>query len=365
MGFQCGIVGLPNVGKSTLFNALTEQAVPAANYPFCTIDPNVGVVAVPDSRLERIATFCKPQKLIPTTVEFVDIAGLVKGASEGEGLGNQFLGHIKNVDAIAHVLRCFENTDVVHVHGTVDPVRDFEVIETELILADLNTVNRRLERVARQAKSGDKVSRAVAAVCEKLVAHLNTGAPARSLSLTEAERDLTRDLFLLTEKPIFFIANLSESDLKQGHTAHLEALKARAAADGVPVVPICADLELELTGMAESEKTAFLSEYGLTESGLHAAIRIGYETLGLITFFTAGEIEVRAWTVNRNTKAPAAAGRIHGDFEKSFIRAEVYSAAELFEMGSIEKLKAAGRLRLEGKEYIVQDGDVVYFRTSA
>ena len=364
MGFQCGIVGLPNVGKSTLFNALTQSQVPAENYPFCTIDPNVGVVAVPDPRQARISKIVHTRKEVPTVVEFVDIAGLVKGASTGEGLGNQFLGHIKAVDAIVHVVRCFENDDVVHVHGKVDPIADAEVIDTELMLADLAGVTRRIERTERLAKSGNKDAKAILDVCEKLRTHLEAGQPARTLALDEKENALIRDLFLITRKPVLYVGNVSERDFKTSGHRYFEQLKQKAAAEGASVIPICADLEMQFIGLDDADKAAFLADAGLEEPGLNALIRAGYKLLGLSTFFTAGEKECRAWTVSEGTKAPQAAGVIHTDFEKGFIRAEVYHCEELFALGSEQKVKEAGKLRVEGKEYVVKDGDILFFRVA-
>lgn len=362
MAFQCGIVGLPNVGKSTIFNALTQNQVPAANYPFCTIDPNVGVVPVPDPRQGKISAMVKTKNTVPAVAEFVDIAGLVKGAAKGEGLGNQFLGNIKNVDAIVHVVRCFENSDVVHVHGKVDPVADIEVINTELMLADLSTVEKRIERVVRLARTGNKEAKITLDVCEKLRNSLGAGRPARQAGLDENEQLLVRELCLITMKPVLYVANMSEADFRGSGSHYLEILRAKAKEEGAKVIPICADLELELLGMSDEEKRTFLAEYDLQEPGLNTLIREGYALLGLITFFTAGEKECRAWTVKQGAKAPQAAAVIHTDFEKSFIRAEVYPCTDLFELGSEQKVKEAGKLRVEGRDYLVKDGDVMFFR---
>lgn len=361
MGFNCGIVGLPNVGKSTIFNAMTNAGAAAANYPFCTIDPNVGIVPLPDERLNRIADRVKPLKIIPTTVEFVDIAGLVKGASTGEGLGNQFLGHIRSVDAIAHVVRCFENADVVHVHGEVDPVRDMEVINTELILADLQSITQRMEKNARLAKVGQKDAQEIQASLEKIQKGLNEGQTARSLSLTDADRAAVADLFLITLKPVVYVCNVDESHL-DGNVPAVKKVEEIAKAEGADVVVICGSIESEIATMSDEDKKTFLADYGLTEPGLGKLAHRGYHLLNLATYFTAGEKEVRAWTIHQGMKAPQAAGVIHSDFERGFIRADVYHFDDLMKHGSEQKVKEAGLLRLEGKDYVVRDGDIMHFR---
>lgn len=361
MGFNCGIVGLPNVGKSTIFNALTKAGAASANYPFCTIDPNVGIVPLPDERLRNISKIIQPQKIIPTSVEFVDIAGLVKGASKGEGLGNQFLGNIKNTDAIAHIIRCFEDPDVVHVDGTVDPIRDMEVIDTELMLADLSGVEKRLDKTKKLSKGGDKEILAELAVLEKVVKGLGDGIPVRKLDLTEKELPYIRELFLLTQKPVMLVANVQESEAANPGPAAKRVME-RAAAEGIPAVILSGAIEAEISGLPEEEQKVFLQDLGLSESGLNRMARAGYELLHLITFFTAGPKEVRAWTVPAGSRAPQAAGVIHSDFERGFICAETYHYQDLIELGSEAKVKEAGRLRQEGKEYLVKDGDIFHFR---
>ena len=359
MGIKCGIVGLPNVGKSTLFNALTRAGIAAANFPFCTIEPNVGVVPVPDPRLEALAEIVKPQKVVPTAVEFVDIAGLVAGASKGEGLGNKFLAHIREVDAIAHVVRCFEHPDIVHVAGKVDPIADIETIDTELALADLESVEKALNRAERAAKANDKEALAKKPVLQKLAAVLDQGRPARSAGLDEEERALVRDLFLLTLKPLMYIANVKEDGFTDN--PHLEAVKARAAAEGAEVVPVCAAIEEELAQLDAADRDEFLKDLGLEEPGLNRVIRAAYKLLDLQTYFTAGVKEVRAWTIKRGATAPQAAGVIHSDFERGFIRAETVSYEDFIQYKGEAGAAAAGRLRKEGKDYVVKDGDVLHF----
>ncbi len=359
MGIKCGIVGLPNVGKSTLFNALTKAGIAAANFPFCTIDPNVGVVPVPDPRMQQLAAIAKPQKVIPTTIEFVDIAGLVAGASQGEGLGNKFLAHIREVDAIAHVVRCFDDDDVVHVAGHVDPLSDIETIETELALADLDVVERALERATRAAKGNDKAARARFPVLQKMAEALAEGHAARSVSLDEDERLLLRDLALLTLKPVMYIANVADDGFADN--PHLDAVRQHAAGEGAQVVAVCAAIEEELIQLDAGDRDEFLADLGLTEPGLDRVIHAGYTLLGLQTYFTAGEKEVRAWQVPVGASAPQAAGVIHSDFEKGFIRAETIAFDDFIAHQGEAGAREAGRLRTEGKDYIVQDGDVLHF----
>ncbi len=364
MGFQCGIVGLPNVGKSTIFNALTSAKAEAANYPFCTIDPNTGIVKMPDPRLDKIASFISTQKIIPTNMTFVDIAGLVKGASKGEGLGNQFLGHIRETQAIAHVVRCFADPNVVHVDGSVDPVRDISVIDTELILADLDTVQKRFSSIQKTARTGaDKKSAAILGVLEPVKSALEAGRPVRSLKLNSEELALIHDFHLITAKKVMYVANVDDADLgANSQNPHLQKLLEYARIEGSPVVQICGKIEAEIAELAEDEKAAFLKDIGLEEPGLNRVIRAGYELLGLQTYFTAGPQEVRAWTILKGTKAPQAAGVIHTDFERGFIRAEAFHFDDLVKYKTEQGIRDAGALRVEGKEYVVKDGDILHFR---
>ena len=361
MGFTCGIVGLPNVGKSTIFNALTSAGAESANYPFCTIDPNVGIVQVPDPRMEQLAQIVNPQRTYPTTIEFLDIAGLVKGASQGEGLGNKFLGHIRSVDAIVHVVRCFEDPNVVHVDGSVNPVRDVEIIQTELALADLDTVDKKLLRAEKQSKSGDAKLKEEAEFYARVKAILEQGLSPRNLAESDDEQLWQRDLHLLTGKPVLYVANVAEDDLEGKHPFVTE-LRELVNREKAGIVTICGQVEAEISELDGEEKHLFLKEMGLEESGLDALIRSGYELLGLITYFTAGVKEVRAWTIPLGTKAPQAAGVIHSDFEKGFIRAEVIACNSFIESGGESGAKEKGLMRLEGKEYVTQDGDVMHFR---
>jgi hypothetical protein len=360
MGIKCGIVGLPNVGKSTLFNALTKAGIAAANFPFCTIEPNVGVVPVPDPRLAALAEIVKPQKCIPTAVEFVDIAGLVAGAASGEGLGNKFLAHIREVDAITHVVRCFDNDDVIHVNNKVDPLADIDTIDTELALADLESVDKAINRYERVAKGGDKDAKAKIAVLGKLRAALDEGKAARTVALDDEEKLAIRELFLLTMKPVMYVANVMEDGFE--NNPHLDAVRARAQTEGAKVVPVCAAIEEELSQLDDADRDAFLTDLGLEEPGLNRVIRAAYELLGLQTYFTAGVKEVRAWTVKAGSTAPQAAAVIHTDFEKGFIRAETIGYDDFIKYRGEAGARDVGRLRLEGKEYRVQEGDVLHFR---
>ena len=361
MSLQCGIVGLPNVGKSTLFNALTKSGIAAENYPFCTIEPNVGIVEVPDPRLAALSAIVKPQKIQPAIVEFVDIAGLVAGASKGEGLGNQFLANIRETDAIVHVVRCFEDEDVTHVEGSIDPLRDIDTIATELLLADLESVDRRADRFRKQAKGGDKDSKLHLAVAEKLQGLLGEGKAARAADWTDEEWASVKDAQLMTAKPVLFVCNVDEAGLLE-ENAHVAAVRAHAASHEAEVIVLCAKIEAELSELEPAERLEFLHDLGIDEPGLAKLARSVYHLLGLQTYFTAGPKEIRAWTIRQGWTAPKAAGVIHSDFERGFIRAEVYSIEDLEALGSEAAMKAAGKLRVEGKEYVVQDGDVMHFR---
>ena len=359
---KLGVVGLPNVGQSTLFNAITNAGAMSANYPFCTIEPNVGVVAVPDERLAKLAALYDSKKITPTTLEFVDIAGLVKGASRGEGLGNKFLSHIREVDAIVHVVRCFDDENITHVDGSVDPVRDIETINLELIFSDMEALERRIAKAKNMAKGGDKKLLEEAEFMEKLYAHLESGKPVRTFSMTPEQKAEVDGYFLLTAKKVIYAANIGEDDVGAEDNAYVKAVKEFAKEEGSEVIVVCAKLEEELASLDPAEKAAFLSDLGVEESGLDKLVAASYELLGLISYLTAGEKETRAWTIERGTKAPQAAGKIHSDFEKGFIRAEIVDYKTLLEYGSFNAAKAAGKVRSEGKDYVMQDDDVVLFR---
>lgn len=361
---KLGIVGLPNVGKSTLFNAITQAGAEAANYPFCTIEPNVGVVSVPDKRLDKLTEMYNPAKTTPAVIEFYDIAGLVKGASKGEGLGNKFLSHIREVEAIVHVVRCFEDSNVVHVEGSVDPIRDIETITLELIFSDMEVLERRMDKSKKSARSGDKKAQEEMKFMERLYSHLESGKPSRTLEMNDEETELLKQYFLLTSKPVLYVTNISEDDILDGYenNTYVKKVIEYAKEENSEVIPICARIEEEISTLDDDEKAEFLGSYGLTEPGLYKLINSSYKLLGLISFLTAGPTEVRAWTIKNGTKAPQAAGKIHSDIERGFIRAEVVSYDDLIECGSEAIAKEKGLVRLEGKEYVMHDGDVVLFR---
>jgi len=360
---KLGIVGLPNVGKSTLFNAITKAGAESANYPFCTIDPNIGIVSVPDERLDALAVMYKPKKITPTAIEFVDIAGLVRGASKGEGLGNKFLAHIREVDAIVHVVRCFEDSNIVHVDGSVDPIRDIETIHIELILSDMEAIDKRIDRTRKQMKGGDRKFAAELELQEKIKKTLDEGKLARSMKFTEEEQEMVNQLFLLTTKPLLYCANVSENDLSSLDTnPYVAKVAAAAIEESAELIIICARVEEEISQLEEADRQMFLEELGLKDSGLHQLIKASYKLLGLISYLTAGEPEVRAWTIQKGTKAPQAAGKIHSDFERGFIRAEIVAYNDLMKYGSYAAAREQGLVRSEGKEYVMKDGDITLFR---